>query len=239
MKKIEDRFNFRDLPRDGKTLFLNDSVESMEAFRLMAPDAAYILVPDTQWGLVAKWAAQFHGFQFAEMTPENTAGGYMATYLGTDIFSDIYSADKYPVGAPVLFGQFTGSYVRELELSRCPYLGMKEKRAYTWSPATLTYDGLMAGMMPYLTLVKAISIPCEYITGFIADLDAKLASGEVERRMFTFEAVPERSMNGYVGTLNTVNGKVEIYTDSRLHPALCKSDEPIAFHREIWIAPKH
>lgn len=237
MKKIEDRFNFRDLPRDGKTLFLNDSVESMEAFRLMAPDAAYILVPDTQWGLVAKWAAQFHGFQFAEMTPENTAGGYMATYLGTDIFSDIYSADKYPVGAPVLFGQFTGSYVRELESSRCPYYGMKEDRAFTWKPEKLDCMGLMVRMVPYHGLVKAISIPCQYLAEYLADIEKEINEGS-DPNMFTFERDPERSMNGYVGTLNTVNMQIEVYTDERLHPMLCRADDPIAFHREVWTAPK-
>ena len=230
-KSVQDRFNFKDLPRDGRVMVpARNPKLSVEIFLMEASQAAYVIVQRMHWiWLLENGLAESDsnaGFFVAlPMTPAAMRAGIVGKVGSTMVFSDVYATldDSYDKMTPITFAPHDGLYMQELERSRCPYflidhnIGMGiEIEAPEFSADEFMW-AWNNGMDE--TQVASISIPAKYWNDFYPWVV------ENQPDSYVVTSDPATQMNGFHGTFRGV----PVYTDAFLIKGLRSRNDVIYF----------
>nr|DAF93739.1 MAG TPA: hypothetical protein [Myoviridae sp. ctshb19] len=230
----KDIFDYWQLPRDGRAMFLHDTPESCAQFIHEASDAAYVLIPAPYADLIAKWIVDCpENFRSAPMTQENMRGGFIGTCNSVEMFTDAFAGRdrKYPAGAPALFGQWGGAFTRALEMERCPYYNLRHTlnpretvNFSVWSQKAISNAGQShRNGIGFDRQIACILLPCRFLQDFFNDAELM---ADYKRRPSTGDV--EQSFNGLLGFWRNI----PIHSDAHLHPKMVNKDDPITWSIE-------
>uniref|UniRef100_A0AB39CDZ2 Uncharacterized protein n=1 Tax=Pseudomonas phage HRDY3 TaxID=3236930 RepID=A0AB39CDZ2_9VIRU len=226
---VTDKFNYWDLPRDGRTQFLYDDEYSLASFLAMAEDAAYILIPGCYSEIIAKWATEDAAFQLAPMSLENMQGGFIGTCNSVEMFTDAFAGKdrRYPAGAPCVFGQWGGKFTVELETERSPYYRLRNEPDNGMDQEWREWDRDAFWTAPrygkgVFMEVVGILLPRRFVPDFYAD--PELMARFARRATGTVSTV-EENFNGWLGDYCGI----PVYTDDYLHRAMVDNSDPIVW----------